>query len=99
MASADVFLETQCGEEDDVCVSEQDEADAMSLASDLDSDDLAEVEEQQKWLEKARRKPKRQGLWRGRGEDLPAWPIGGDQCGDPSSSSQGHLGWVLGLAP
>ncbi|XP_025051279.1 pre-rRNA processing protein FTSJ3 isoform X1 [Alligator sinensis] len=59
MASADVFLETQRGEEDDVCVSEQDEADAMSLASDLDSDDLAEVEEQQKWLEKAKRKPKR----------------------------------------
>ncbi|XP_019409357.1 PREDICTED: pre-rRNA processing protein FTSJ3 [Crocodylus porosus] len=75
MASADVFLETQHGEEDDVCISEQDEADAVSLASDLDSDDLAEVEEQQKQLEKAKQKPKRETFDVGEEEEEEKNPL------------------------
>ncbi|KAM9112705.1 pre-rRNA 2'-O-ribose RNA methyltransferase FTSJ3 isoform 2-T2 [Pangshura tecta] len=44
MASADAFLEVP-HEDDDVALSEQDDADDVSLASDLGSDELADVEE------------------------------------------------------
>uniref|UniRef100_A0A674JHM7 FtsJ RNA 2'-O-methyltransferase 3 n=1 Tax=Terrapene triunguis TaxID=2587831 RepID=A0A674JHM7_9SAUR len=44
MASADAFLEAP-HEDDDVAFSEQDDADDVSLASDLDSDELADIEE------------------------------------------------------
>ncbi|CAM4633136.1 pre-rRNA 2'-O-ribose RNA methyltransferase FTSJ3 [Lepidochelys kempii] len=44
MASADAFLEAP-HEEDDVALSEQDDADDVSLASDLGSDELADIEE------------------------------------------------------
>uniref|UniRef100_A0A674JGQ3 FtsJ RNA 2'-O-methyltransferase 3 n=1 Tax=Terrapene triunguis TaxID=2587831 RepID=A0A674JGQ3_9SAUR len=44
MASADAFLEAP-HEDDDVTFSEQDDADDVSLASDLDSDELADIEE------------------------------------------------------
>uniref|UniRef100_A0A8C8SIK6 pre-rRNA processing protein FTSJ3 n=1 Tax=Pelusios castaneus TaxID=367368 RepID=A0A8C8SIK6_9SAUR len=46
MASADLFLEAPAGE-DDVALSEDDDADNVSLASDLDSDELADIEEGQ----------------------------------------------------
>uniref|UniRef100_A0A8C8SME2 pre-rRNA processing protein FTSJ3 n=1 Tax=Pelusios castaneus TaxID=367368 RepID=A0A8C8SME2_9SAUR len=46
MASADLFLEAPAGE-DDVALSEDDDADNVSLASDLDSDELADIEERQ----------------------------------------------------
>uniref|UniRef100_A0A8C8SMV1 pre-rRNA processing protein FTSJ3 n=1 Tax=Pelusios castaneus TaxID=367368 RepID=A0A8C8SMV1_9SAUR len=50
MASADLFLEAPAGE-DDVALSEDDDADNVSLASDLDSDELADIEERQGRLE------------------------------------------------
>ncbi|XP_026503032.1 pre-rRNA 2'-O-ribose RNA methyltransferase FTSJ3 [Terrapene carolina triunguis] len=51
MASADAFLEAP-HEDDDVTFSEQDDADDVSLASDLDSDELADIEER---LQEAKR--------------------------------------------
>uniref|UniRef100_A0A8C8S108 pre-rRNA processing protein FTSJ3 n=1 Tax=Pelusios castaneus TaxID=367368 RepID=A0A8C8S108_9SAUR len=54
MASADLFLEAPAGE-DDVALSEDDDADNVSLASDLDSDELADIEERQGRLEEARK--------------------------------------------
>lgn len=51
MASADAFLEVP-HEDDDVALSEQDDADDVSLASDLGSDELADVEER---LQEAKR--------------------------------------------
>ncbi|XP_067398972.1 pre-rRNA 2'-O-ribose RNA methyltransferase FTSJ3 [Emydura macquarii macquarii] len=54
MASADLFAEAPPGE-DDVALSDQDDADDVSLASDLGSDELADVEERQGRLEEARR--------------------------------------------
>ncbi|XP_029770319.1 pre-rRNA 2'-O-ribose RNA methyltransferase FTSJ3-like [Terrapene carolina triunguis] len=51
MASADAFLEAP-HEDDDVAFSEQDDADDVSLASDLDSDELADIEER---LQEAKR--------------------------------------------
>uniref|UniRef100_A0A452GZX2 pre-rRNA processing protein FTSJ3 n=1 Tax=Gopherus agassizii TaxID=38772 RepID=A0A452GZX2_9SAUR len=51
MASADAFLEV-LHEDDDVALSEQDDADEVSLASDLGSDELADVEER---LQEAKR--------------------------------------------
>lgn len=47
-------------EEDDLHISEEedDEADKMSLASDLDEEDLAEVEQREKELEKKTLKKK-----------------------------------------
>ncbi|XP_075774774.1 pre-rRNA 2'-O-ribose RNA methyltransferase FTSJ3 [Pelodiscus sinensis] len=55
MAAADAFLEAP-GADDDVALSE-DDADAVSLASDLGSDELAEVEERQGRLQEAARAP------------------------------------------
>ncbi|XP_050790887.1 pre-rRNA 2'-O-ribose RNA methyltransferase FTSJ3 [Gopherus flavomarginatus] len=51
MASADAFLHV-LHEDDDVALSEQDDADEVSLASDLGSDELADVEER---LQEAKR--------------------------------------------
>ncbi|XP_034611574.1 pre-rRNA 2'-O-ribose RNA methyltransferase FTSJ3 [Trachemys scripta elegans] len=51
MASADAFLEAP-HEDDDVALSEQDDADDVSLASDLGSDELADIEER---LQEAKR--------------------------------------------
>ncbi|EMP24270.1 Putative rRNA methyltransferase 3 [Chelonia mydas] len=72
MASADAFLEAP-HEEDDVALSEQDDADDVSLASDLGSDELADVEER---LQEAKRGlgPKRgtfQQLAEEEGEENP----------------------------
>lgn len=52
--------DTLVGEDDDIHLSEEedDEADKMSLASDLDEDDLEEVEQKQKELEKKAPKKK-----------------------------------------
>uniref|UniRef100_A0A8C3FYL5 pre-rRNA processing protein FTSJ3 n=1 Tax=Chrysemys picta bellii TaxID=8478 RepID=A0A8C3FYL5_CHRPI len=63
MASADAFLEAP-HEDDDVALSEQDDVDDVSLASDLGSDELADIEER---LQEAKRGlgPKRsEPLWR-----------------------------------
>uniref|UniRef100_A0A8C3FW37 pre-rRNA processing protein FTSJ3 n=1 Tax=Chrysemys picta bellii TaxID=8478 RepID=A0A8C3FW37_CHRPI len=46
MASADAFLEAP-HEDDDVALSEQDDVDDVSLASDLGSDELADIEERE----------------------------------------------------
>ncbi|TFK10841.1 negative elongation factor A [Platysternon megacephalum] len=51
MASADAFLEAP-HEDDDVALSEQDDTDDVSLASDLGSDELADIEER---LQEAKR--------------------------------------------
>uniref|UniRef100_A0A8C3FYM0 pre-rRNA processing protein FTSJ3 n=1 Tax=Chrysemys picta bellii TaxID=8478 RepID=A0A8C3FYM0_CHRPI len=51
MASADAFLEAP-HEDDDVALSEQDDVDDVSLASDLGSDELADIEER---LQEAKR--------------------------------------------
>ncbi|XP_065278535.1 pre-rRNA 2'-O-ribose RNA methyltransferase FTSJ3 [Emys orbicularis] len=72
MASADAFLEAP-HEDDDVALSEQDDADNVSLASDLDSDELADIEER---LQEAKRGlgPKRgtfQQLAEEEGEENP----------------------------
>ncbi|CAM5128258.1 unnamed protein product [Natator depressus] len=72
MASADAFLEAP-HEEDDVALSDQDDADDVSLASDLGSDELADVEER---LQEAKRGlgPKRgtfQQLAEEEGEENP----------------------------
>ncbi|XP_038241094.1 pre-rRNA 2'-O-ribose RNA methyltransferase FTSJ3 [Dermochelys coriacea] len=72
MASADAFLEAP-REDDDVALSEQDDADDVSLASDLGSDELADVEER---LQEAKRElgPKRgtfQQLAEEEGEENP----------------------------
>nr|XP_048685600.1 pre-rRNA 2'-O-ribose RNA methyltransferase FTSJ3 [Caretta caretta]XP_048685601.1 pre-rRNA 2'-O-ribose RNA methyltransferase FTSJ3 [Caretta caretta] len=72
MASADAFLEAP-HEEDDVALSEQDDADDVSLASDLGSDELADIEER---LQEAKRGlgPKRgtfQQLAEEEGEENP----------------------------
>lgn len=76
MASADAFLEAP-HEEDDVALSEQDDADDVSLASDLGSDELADVEER---LQEAKRGlgPKRsEPLWGAGGAHPPALGLEG----------------------
>lgn len=54
MASADALLEMR-PEDDDICVSDPDEADDVSLASDLDPEELVEIEARQRQLERERR--------------------------------------------
>ncbi|KFV81839.1 pre-rRNA processing protein FTSJ3, partial [Struthio camelus australis] len=54
MASADALLEMGPGD-DDICLSDRDEADDVSLASDLDPEELVEIEAHQRQLEKERR--------------------------------------------
>ncbi|XP_075299532.1 pre-rRNA 2'-O-ribose RNA methyltransferase FTSJ3 [Opisthocomus hoazin] len=54
MASADALLEIGPGD-DDICVSDHGEEDDVSLASDLDPEELAEIEARQRRLERERR--------------------------------------------
>ncbi|NXE82174.1 SPB1 protein, partial [Cochlearius cochlearius] len=54
MASADALLEMGPGD-DDICVSDHEEEDDVSLASDLDPEELAEIEARQRRLERERR--------------------------------------------
>ncbi|XP_035422763.1 pre-rRNA 2'-O-ribose RNA methyltransferase FTSJ3 isoform X2 [Cygnus atratus] len=54
MASADTLLEMQPGD-DDIYVSDPDEADDVSLASDLDPEELVEIEARQRRLEREKR--------------------------------------------
>ncbi|NWR94271.1 SPB1 protein, partial [Furnarius figulus] len=54
MASADALLEMGPGD-DDICVSDHEEGDDVSLASDLDPEELLEIEARQRKLEKERR--------------------------------------------
>ncbi|XP_025955250.2 pre-rRNA 2'-O-ribose RNA methyltransferase FTSJ3 [Dromaius novaehollandiae] len=54
MASADALLEMGPGD-DDICLSDRDEADDISLASDLDPEELVEIEARQRQLERERR--------------------------------------------
>ncbi|KAM9368919.1 pre-rRNA 2'-O-ribose RNA methyltransferase FTSJ3 [Phaethornis superciliosus] len=54
MASADALLEMGPGD-DDIYVSENEEEDDVSLASDLDPEELAEIEARQRRLERERR--------------------------------------------
>lgn len=55
MASADALLEMSPGD-DDICVSDaDDEDDDISLASDLDPEELVEIEARQRRLERERR--------------------------------------------
>lgn len=55
MASADALLEISPGD-DDICVSDHDEEDDdVSLASDLDPEELLEIEARQRKLEQEQR--------------------------------------------
>ncbi|XP_009643849.1 LOW QUALITY PROTEIN: pre-rRNA 2'-O-ribose RNA methyltransferase FTSJ3 [Egretta garzetta] len=54
MASADALLEMGPGD-DDICVSDHEEEDDVSLASDLDPEELVEIEARQRRLERERR--------------------------------------------
>uniref|UniRef100_A0A8C3R4M4 FtsJ RNA 2'-O-methyltransferase 3 n=1 Tax=Cyanoderma ruficeps TaxID=181631 RepID=A0A8C3R4M4_9PASS len=54
MASADALLETSPGD-DDIYVSDHDEEDDVSLASDLDPEELLEIEARQRKLEREQR--------------------------------------------
>ncbi|NWH77484.1 SPB1 protein, partial [Piaya cayana] len=54
MASADAFLEIGAGD-DDIYVSDHEEDDDVSLASDLDPEELLEIEARQRRLERERR--------------------------------------------
>ncbi|NWS62572.1 SPB1 protein, partial [Chunga burmeisteri] len=54
MASADALLEIGPGD-DDICVSDHEEDDDVSLASDLDPEELVEIEARQRRLERERR--------------------------------------------
>ncbi|NXL07863.1 SPB1 protein, partial [Mesembrinibis cayennensis] len=54
MASADALLEIGPGD-DDICVSDHEEEDDVSLASDLDPEELVEIEARQRRLERERR--------------------------------------------
>ncbi|KAM6238705.1 LOW QUALITY PROTEIN: pre-rRNA 2'-O-ribose RNA methyltransferase FTSJ3 [Porphyrio hochstetteri] len=54
MASADALLEMG-PEDDDICVSDCEEEDDVSLASDLDPEELVEIEARQRQLERERR--------------------------------------------
>lgn len=54
MASADALLEISPGD-DDIHVSDHDEEDDVSLASDLDPEELLEIEAQQRNLEREQR--------------------------------------------
>ncbi|XP_010222298.1 PREDICTED: pre-rRNA processing protein FTSJ3 [Tinamus guttatus] len=54
MASADALLEMGPAD-DDICLSDAGEADDASLASDLDPEELVEIEERQRRLERERR--------------------------------------------
>lgn len=54
MASADALLEMRPGD-DDICVSDADDEDDVSLASDLDPEELVEIEARQRRLERERR--------------------------------------------
>uniref|UniRef100_A0A8C3FZW4 pre-rRNA processing protein FTSJ3 n=1 Tax=Chrysemys picta bellii TaxID=8478 RepID=A0A8C3FZW4_CHRPI len=67
MASADAFLEAP-HEDDDVALSEQDDVDDVSLASDLGSDELADIEER---LQEAKRGGTFQQVAEEEGEENP----------------------------
>ncbi|NXW04221.1 SPB1 protein, partial [Fregetta grallaria] len=54
MASADALLELEPGD-DDICVSGSEKEDDVSLASDLDPEELVEIEARQRRLERERR--------------------------------------------
>ncbi|XP_010163900.1 pre-rRNA 2'-O-ribose RNA methyltransferase FTSJ3 [Antrostomus carolinensis] len=54
MASADALLEIGPGD-DDICISDHEEDDDVSLASDLDPEELVEIEARQRRLERERR--------------------------------------------
>ncbi|XP_009462911.1 PREDICTED: pre-rRNA processing protein FTSJ3 [Nipponia nippon] len=54
MASADALLEIGPGD-DDICISDHEEEDDVSLASDLDPEELLEIEARQRRLERERR--------------------------------------------
>lgn len=54
MASADALLEIGPGD-DDIYVSDNEEEDDVSLASDLDPEELLEIEARQRRLERERR--------------------------------------------
>ncbi|NXX58956.1 SPB1 protein, partial [Scopus umbretta] len=54
MASADTLLEIGPGD-DDICVSDHEEEDDVSLASDLDPEELVEIEARQRRLEREKR--------------------------------------------
>ncbi|XP_039620430.1 pre-rRNA 2'-O-ribose RNA methyltransferase FTSJ3 [Polypterus senegalus] len=59
MSVADCLLEEGGQEEDDIYLSDQDESDQVSVASDLDSDDLEEINERQNQLNQRKNASKR----------------------------------------